>query len=229
MTTRTKPSSSKFSKKQQLQLLRIVTHIGALLPLLLLIIDFYTNDLGADPIRELTFRTGKPAIILLILSLACTPLSIVGWKIILPLRKPLGLYSFMYVCFHLGIFVFSYGYFGQAIEWLYVWQEATQRRYAVVGLLAFLILLPLALTSTNWAMRKLGKNWKRLHRLVYVAAVLAVVHYFWLIKGDYGQPILFAVILGLLFLIRTPPVKERLTNWRKRSKAAARPRKERAA
>lgn len=224
-TAKTKRNNSKFSKKQQLQLLRAITHIGSLIPLALLIFDFYTNNLGADPIRELTFRTGKPALILLVLSLACTPLSILGWKVILPLRKPLGLYSFLYVCLHLSIFVFSYGYFGQAIEWFYVWQEATQRRYAVVGLLAFLILLPLALTSTNWAMRKLGKNWKRLHRLVYAAAVLAIIHYFWLVKGDYGQPILFAAILGLLFLMRTPPVKERLTSWRKRLTTSSRPQK----
>lgn len=229
MTTTSKRNDSKFSKKQQLQLLRIITHMGALVPLALLIWDFYTSNLGADPIRELTFRTGKPALILLVLSLACTPLSILGWKVILPLRKPLGLYSFMYVCLHLAVFIFSYGYFGQAIEWVYVWQEATQRRYAFVGSLAFLILLPLALTSTNWAMRKLGKNWKRLHRAVYVAAVLAIIHYFWLVKGNYGQPILFAVILGVLFLIRVPVVKEQITTWRKRLMPNARSRKERTA
>ena len=207
--------NSKFGKKQQLQLLRLITYIGALIPLAWIALDFFMDNLGSDPIRELTLRTGYPALVLLVLSLACTPLSMLGWKVILPLRKPLGLYSFMYVCLHLSIFIFSYGYFGQAIEWLFVWQEATQRRYALVGSLAFLILLPLALTSTNWAQRKMGKNWKRLHRLVYVAAVLAIVHYVWLVKGNYTNPILWGSILAIFLLMRIPPIKERIVSWRK--------------
>lgn len=216
MTTATKKRNNKrFSNKQQLQILRILTHVGALFPLAWIAFDFVTNNLGADPLRELTLRTGYPALVLLILSLACTPLSMLGWKVVLPLRKPLGLYSFLYVFIHLGIFVFSYGYFGQAIDWLFVWQEATQRRYALVGSLAFLILLPLALTSTNWAMRKLGKNWKRLHRLVYVAAVLAIAHYVWLVKGNYTYPIIWGSILGVFLLMRVPPVKERIVSLRK--------------
>jgi sulfoxide reductase heme-binding subunit YedZ len=204
------------AKKKQLQLLRILTHVGSLIPLAVMAWDFYFQQLGPEPIRELTFRTGKTALILLFLSLACTPVSTLGWKIILPLRKPLGLYGFLYVCFHLAIFVVSYGVVSNMLQRQYVWEEALFRRYAVVGLIAFALLVPLAATSTNWAMRKMGKNWKRLHRLVYVVAILAVIHYFWLAKlSEYNKPIFYAVILAVLFLFRLPPVRQRLLAWRK--------------
>lgn len=208
--------NGRWNKKQQLYALRVLTHVGSLIPLVWLVADFYFQRLGADPIRELTFRTGKPALILLVLSLACTPLGLLGWKIIQPLRKPLGLYAFLFVCLHFAIFAFSYGYVGNGLQWQYIWQEATTRRYAVVGLAAFITLIPLAATSTNWAMRKLGKRWKQLHKLVYLTIILAIVHYFWLVKEAYGQPILFAVIAAVLLAFRLTPVRERLIEWRKR-------------
>lgn len=209
-------------KKQQLQYLRLATHIGALIPLAFMGWLIASGNLSADPLRELTFRTGKTAIILLTLSLACTPLSILGWKVVLPLRKPLGLYAFGYATLHFGIFIFSYGYFGDHIAWGAVWQEATQRRYAIVGLAAFILLIPLAATSFNWAMRKLGKRWKPLHRLVYLIAILVIIHYYWLVKGDYAEPILFTIILAILFAIRLPPIKNKITAWHKARRKRAR-------
>ncbi|MCA9973886.1 MAG: sulfoxide reductase heme-binding subunit YedZ [Anaerolineales bacterium] len=199
-------------RKLTANLLRIATHVGALLPLALLVWGFYADALGADPVRELTLRTGKAAIILLVLSLACTPLNILfGWKAVLPLRKPLGLYAFLYVSLHLLVFVYlDYGF-----NWGLIQTAIFEKRYALVGFAAFLILLPLALTSTQWAMRQLGKNWKRLHKWVYLAGILAVVHYFWLVKQAYTQPILFALILGALLLTRVPAVKQRLVRWRR--------------
>ena len=204
------------SAKQQLQWLRLLTHGGALIPLAMMGWDFYANQLGPEPIRELTLRTGTAALILLFLSLTCTPLAtLTGWKVVLPLRKPLGLYSFLYVCLHLLIFTISYGYVSGLFQWQYVWEEALFRRYALVGLLSFLILLPLAATSTKFAMRKMGKRWKQLHRLVYVAAVLAVIHFFWLIKlATYDEPLIYAVLLAILFALRLPPVRQRLVAWR---------------
>lgn len=200
-------------KKRQLTILRWITHIGALIPLAWLYIDYYTYNLGADEIRTAILRTGKPALVLLVLSLTVTPLAVVtGWNIIRPLRKPLGLYSFLYVAIHLSIFaIIDYG-----LDLRVVWEEIVLRRYALVGFLAFLILLPLALTSTSWAQRKLGKNWKKLHRLVYVAAVLAIIHYIWLVKGDLGDPLLYAGILAILLALRIDPIKRRVAAWRKR-------------
>lgn len=200
------------NKKQQLTGLRLITHIGALLPLLLLYIDYYTYNLGADEIRAAILRTGKPALILLVLSLAVTPLAVVtGWNIIRPLRKPLGLYAFLYVSLHLSIFaIIDYGF-----DLRTVWQEIILRRYALVGFAAFLILVPLALTSTKWAQRKMGKNWKKLHQLVYLAAVLAIIHYIWLVKGDLGDPLLYAGILTILLGMRLGPIRDKITKWRK--------------
>ncbi len=194
------------NKKQQLTILRVIIHIGSLIPLLLLYYDYYTYNLGADEIRAAILRTGKPALWLLVLSLAITPLkTLFGWKLLLPLRKPLGLYAFLYVALHLTIFVWiDYG-----LQMQLAWAEIVARRYALAGFASFLVLLPLALTSTKWAQRKLGKNWKKLHRLVYGAAVLAVVHYLWLVKNSYTQPLIVAGVLAALLLLRVASVK----NW----------------
>jgi sulfoxide reductase heme-binding subunit YedZ len=198
------------SRRRQSQLLRIVTHVAALLPLLLLGWDFWQDQLGADPIREMTLRTGKAALILLLLSLACTPLNTVfGWKQAIRLRKPLGLYAFLYAAVHFAIFI----YLDYGLNWTLIQEALFEKRFALVGFAAFLLLLPLAITSTRWAMRKLGKNWKRLHRLVYLAGALAIVHYFWLVKQAYTQPVIFALILALLLLARLKPIRRRLAGW----------------
>ena len=202
-------------KKQQLQILRLIVHTAALIPLAWMLFDWWSYQIGPDCapiyptcanwIREITLRTGMSALILLTLSLVCTPLStFLGWKIVVPLRKPLGLYAFLYVTLHFSIFIWLD--YGGDIAWIL--EEITMRRYAIVGFIAFLLLVPLAATSTSWAQRKLGgKNWKRLHRLVYVVAMLAVLHYFWLVKENYTWPVFFGVVIGLLLLVRTTAVK----------------------
>lgn len=206
--------------KNTARLLKVITHLGALLPLALLVWDYYTDRLGADPIREITLRTGLPALVLLILSLACTPLNIwLGWKQLLPLRRPLGLYAFLYVCLHLLTFVvIDYGLEPQLIG-----EAIFEKRYALAGFSAFLLLLPLALTSNQWSMRKLGKNWKKLHRLVYPAGLLAIVHFFWLVKHTYVRPTLFGLVLLLLLLTRLTPIKQRILRWRQGGRGASRP------
>ena len=193
--------------------LRIAVHIGALIPLALLLWDGAHNHLTANPIQEITFRTGKTAIILLILSLLCTPLNILfGWKVVLPLRRPLGLYAFFYVCLHLLIFsVLDYG-----LDWGLIQQTIAEKRYVLVGFAAFLLLLPLALTSTKGWMRRLGKRWKQLHRLVYLAAFLAVVHFVWLVKSDIREPLLYGAALAVLLLLRLAPLRRaivRVRSW----------------
>ncbi|MBK9712278.1 MAG: sulfoxide reductase heme-binding subunit YedZ [Kouleothrix sp.] len=193
--------------------LRVATHIGALVPFVVLIWDFLNNQLTANPIQEATFRTGKTALILLALSLACTPLNTVfGLKQVLPLRRPLGLYAFFYVCVHLLIFaVVDYGLDLELIQ-----QAIVEKRYVLVGFTAFLLLLPLAVTSTKGWMRRLGKRWKKLHRLVYLAAPLAVVHFVWLVKADIREPLTYGAAVAALLLLRTPRVRRALTSLRYR-------------
>ena len=204
---------NRLSKKTQQRSHKLITHIGALLPLALLIWDYNQGQLGADPIREITLRTGKTAITLLVLSLAITPFKIwFGWKQLHPLRKLLGLYAFLYVVLHLLIFVgLDYGLDLELIS-----EAIFEKPYALVGLSAFLILLPLAATSTRWAMRKMGKNWTRLHRWVYLAGVLAVLHYILLVKNAYTSPFLYGTILALLLLTRVKPVKQAILRYRRK-------------
>ncbi len=195
--------------------LQIVTHIGALLPLALLIWDYFHNQLTFNPIQEMTFRTGKTALVLLILSLAVTPVNIItGFRQVIPLRKWLGLYAFLYASLHFLIFVWlDYGLN------LALLQEAIfEKRYALVGFAAFLILVPLALTSTKGWMKRLGKKWKQLHRLVYLAGFLVVVHFVWLVKADLREPLAYGAVLGVLLLIRLPFVRRRISKIRSRFK-----------
>lgn len=193
--------------------LRFLTHAGALTPLAWLVWDWWANRLTVNPIQDLTFRTGKPALILLVLSLACTPLNtLFGFRQVLPLRKPLGLYAFMYVSLHFLIFVgLDYGFEGGLL-----YEAIFEKRYALVGFAAFLILLPLALTSTQGWMKRLGKNWKRLHRWVYLVGLLAVIHYIWLVKSDIREPLAYGVMVILLLLARVPVVRRAITNFRSR-------------
>ena len=185
--------------------LQILTHVGALAPLGLLIWDYSQNQLTFNPIQEITFRTGKTALVLLVLSLSATPVNIVfRFRQVLPLRKPLGLYAFLYVGLHFLTFVWLD--YGLDLELL---REAIfEKRYALVGLAAFLMLSPLAITSTRGWMKRLGKNWKRLHRLVYPAALLAVVHYVWLVKSDIREPLIYGAIVGLLLIVRLPVIRK---------------------
>lgn len=201
--------------------LRILTHVGAIIPLIWLLWDYWFNNLTVNPIQDITFRTGKPALILLVLSLACTPVNtLFGFKQVLPLRKPLGLYAFMYVSLHFLIFIgLDYGF-----NWGLLYEAIFEKRYALVGFAAFLILLPLAVTSTQGWMRRLGKNWKRLHRWVYLAGILAVVHYVWLVKADIREPLLYGTAVALLLILRLPAVRKAVTHFRSRFKKERRTR-----
>lgn len=186
------------------RLIRVAGHAVGLLPLAWLIFDFWLGLLGPDPIRAMILRTGKAAIIMLTLTLACTPARfILGWNQANTVRRPLGLYTFLYVCLHLLIFIWlDYGFRIRLIV-----EEIILRRYAVVGFIAFLLLVPLAITSTRSAQQRLGKRWKTLHSLIYLTGVLAAVHYIWLVKNAYTQPLIFVAAIGFLLCVRIPPVK----------------------
>jgi methionine sulfoxide reductase heme-binding subunit len=193
--------------------LQAAAHIGAWLLLAWLAWDYLSGGLGVDPVQALTRRTGKYALVFLGLSLACTPLnSLFKLRQAIPARRPLGLYAFTFATLHLLTFVgLDFGF-----NWNFLLPEFVEKPYIWVGLSAFLILLALALTSSRWSMRTLGKNWKKLHRLVYVAGGLAVVHFAWASKGevlrlsgDILQPLLFGVGFVVLMVLRIPLVKER--------------------
>ena len=211
--------NNKLSKKQQLNVLKVITHVGALIPLVWLYIDYYTYNLGVEEINAAILRTGYPAIFLLVLSLIVTPLNtLFGWSILGPLRKPLGLYAFLYAFLHVLIFIaLDYG-----LDWGAFITEITSRWYAIVGFLSFIIMVPLAATSTKWAQRKLGKRWKTLHKAVYASAILAVVHYFLQARNDYNYPIAFAVALTVFLVLRFDVIKSRIVAYRKERAKAAR-------
>lgn len=202
----------RIDKKTLQRILKLTVHVGALIPLALMIWDYTQGNLGAEPIREITLRTGKTAIVLLMLSLAVTPAHIwFGWRQIIPLRRLLGLYSFFYVALHLIIFL----WLDYLLDPQLIAEALFSKWYALVGLAAFLILLPLAVTSTRSAMRRLGKKWKTLHKWVYLAGVLAVLHYFLLVKNSYTEPLIFATVLAVLLLTRVKPVKQTILQWRR--------------
>ena len=167
----------------------------AALPALILTAEFLQGGLGANPIEDITHLTGRWGLRLILLSLAITPARrFFGWRKIAPLRRTLGLAGFSYACLHLLTWcVLDLGLDLGAIR-----EDLTERPYVMAGMGAFTLLLTLAATSTRSSMRRLGKRWVRLHQAVYVAAMLAVVHHFWLIKADYRPAIIHAVVLASL-------------------------------
>ena len=191
--------------------LQILVHLGAWYPFAHLLFDLLRDNLTANPIQALEQRTGRAAITLLMFSLACTPLSsLFGWKEPIKRRRALGLYTFMYATIHVLIFLdLDYG-----LAWSLIIQTIFEKPYILVGMAAFLMLIPLAVTSFDiWKLR-LGKNWKRLHRLIYYIAPLAVLHYAWgkkgtffALQGDIVRPLIYALVLILLMIFRIPQVK----------------------
>ena len=183
-------------------------------PLVLMIWEYNQGTLGIDIVNAVNNRTGRAAIILLIASLACTPLNILfGWRQVLTLRKSLGLWAFFYALLHLLNFVgLDYAFnLGQ------IFQDAIlSKPYIIAGLACLFILIPLAFTSTRGWMRRMGHNWKRLHRLAYAAGVLAVLHFLWQAKAaERWEPLLYAAGLGLLLFVRIPSVRHRLVQMRR--------------
>ncbi|MGE5377353.1 MAG: sulfite oxidase heme-binding subunit YedZ [Bacteroidota bacterium] len=200
--------------------LQIAVHLYAWSVIVLIAIDFITGHVSVNPIQELEQRTGRQAITLLVLSLACTPLNtLFHWSELLKRRRALGLYAFMYAAIHVIIFVdLDYG-----LAWSLIAQTIFQKPYILVGMISFLLLVPLAFTSFNvWKMR-LKKNWKRLHQLVYLIAPLVVLHYGWSKKGDFFalrgeivRPLIYGLIVMVLLLLRLHPVRRAITTVRGR-------------
>jgi sulfoxide reductase heme-binding subunit YedZ len=200
--------------------LQVVVHAGALYPLARLIFDLFAGLLSVNFIQDLQQRTGRAAITLLVLSLSCTPLNtLFGWREPIRRRRALGLYSFLYATIHMLIFVeLDFG-----LDWILILRTIGEKPYMLVGVSAFLLLLPLAATSFDVWKQRLGRNWKRLHKSVYFTASLAVLHYAWskkgtilALQGDILRPLVYGLVLGLLLLLRIPTVRRLVVATRAR-------------
>ena len=220
-------SNTTLKNKQKANQLRFLAHAGAMTVALMVFWDFWHwEHLDSTWYRDTTFFTGQAAITMLFLSLACTPLiTLFGWSPLNALKKPLGNYGFGFVALHLIMFTIDYGLTNTgAINTGAVVAEAILKRYALVGFLGFLLLIPLFATSNVWSQKRLGKRWKALHKSVYLINVLAVVHYIWVwsSKLALGKPIAFAVVLAFLLLLRVDSVKKRVRTWRRNWEKARR-------
>ena len=174
--------------------------VAGLIPLALLITRAFTDGLGADPIDYVTLRTGFAALLMLMASLAVTPVRrMTGWNWLAPARRNLGLCAFLYVCLHFLTYMVDQEFAPGLIV-----EDIVERPYVTAGFTAFLLLIPLALTSTRASIRRLGKRWQKLHRLVYLAAGLGVLHFIWLVKSDLRDPLIFAAVFALLLALRIP-------------------------
>lgn len=207
-------------KKPRFTPLQIIVHIAGWIPLAQILYDLFTHHLTANPIQRVEQMTGINALTFLLFSLACTPLSSVfGWKELTQRRKALGNYGFMYASLHvLTFFVIDY-----SLDLWAIWLDVGKKWYILIGLTAFLLLLPLAFTSFNYWMKRLGKDWKRLHRLVYFISPLVVFHFILAVKGDItrlsgnlGQPLLYGSIAAILLILRISPIKKVLIGLRTR-------------
>jgi sulfoxide reductase heme-binding subunit YedZ len=180
-------------------LLRTAIFAAALVPAAALVYDFLTNDLTANPIDYITDTTGYTAITLLMITLTVTPLRrLTGRNEVIKLRRMLGLLAFFYACLHFSTWL--------VLDWFFDFAsmaaDVVERPFITLGMATFVLLIPLAATSTTGMIRRLGKRWVQLHRLVYVAGFTAVIHFWWVVKADFREPRLFALALSILLGFR---------------------------
>ena len=172
----------------------------------------FTGRLSANPIEDITLTTGIWALRLLLVSLAITPLRrVTGWQRVIQYRRMLGLFAFFYASLHL----LTYVVLDQGLAFEFILPDIVKRPYITMGMIAFTLMVPLALTSTKGWIRRLGRKWQLLHRLVYVSAAAACLHFLWKVKVAIGEPVYYAAILGVLLGI-SPPVAAPAESWRTR-------------
>jgi len=183
-----------------IKFIRLIIFVNALVPLALLGWDTYHKNLGANPIEFATRATGILTLLFLLVSLAVTPLrKLTGANWLIKFRRMLGLYAFFYGCLHLLTYVWFDKFFGVAR----IVEDVISRPFIAVGMASFLLMVPLAVTSTNAMIKRLGgKRWARLHKTVYLVAIGGVVHYYMLVKSDTRLPLAFGAVLALLLIYR---------------------------
>ena len=173
--------------------------MACLLPLVMLIVGMMNDTLGANPVEAMTHATGDWTLRFLLITLMVSPARrIFGWYWLIRLRRMLGLFVFFYALMHFIIYI----WFDQFFDLNEIFKDIIKRPYITVGFTAFVLLIPLTATSNNRMMRRLKTNWLRLHKLVYVIAVLGVLHFVWLVKADYLEPLIYGVILLVLLSYR---------------------------
>lgn len=187
------------SSKYLVQCIKPAVFMAGLTPLVLLLWKGLAGSLGANPIEEITHWTGDWTLRLLLITLTMTPLRrLSGWVWPVRIRRMVGLFAFFYGTLHLVTYV----WLDQFFWWEEIVRDVIERPYITVGFLGYLLLIPLAVTSTNKMMRRLGKDWKRLHRFAYLVPALGVLHFFWLVKADLQEPAIYAGILAVLLGVR---------------------------
>ena len=177
---------------------------AALIPFVALVFAGFTGRLGANPVEAITHTTGEWTLRLVLATLAITPLRhVTGWVWLTRLRRMAGLFAFFYLMLHFS----TYAVLDASLDLAYVVEDVADRLYITAGFAAFVMLVPLAATSTNAMVRRLGPmRWRRLHRLVYAAGICGVLHYLWLVKADLREPLVYAAVLAVLLAARLPPV-----------------------
>jgi sulfoxide reductase heme-binding subunit YedZ len=195
-----RPPSLRHIENATFRRIRAGVFLLCLGPLVRLVILGFNDALTANPIEFITHSTGTWTLVFLLVTLAVTPLRrALGWPWLLRLRRMLGLYAFFYGCLHLVTYVWLDQFFDLAS----IARDIVKRPFITMGFTAFVLMLPLALTSTRAMVRRLGAaRWQRLHRLIYAVCVAGVIHYWWLVKRDVTQPLIYALLLALLFLLR---------------------------
>lgn len=185
-----------------IRLLKAMIWFGASLPILRLVMLGVTENLGANPIEFIERSTGTWALVFLLLSLIITPLRhLTGQAWLIAVRRLLGLWMFAYACLH----VTSYVWLDYQFDWPEIAKDIAKHPYVLVGATAFVLTLPLAATSNQKSIKMLKQRWKSLHTLVYVIAVLALLHYWWLVKKDVTEPVIYSIVFAMLIFARWRP------------------------
>ncbi len=187
------------SQRRLRYLIKPLVFLASLLPFAWLVAGAVSDTLGTNPVETLTHETGDWALRFLLITLAVTPLRhLTGWLWLIRLRRMLGLFAFFYAVLHF----ITYIWLDQFFDWKEILIDIPKRPFITVGFVALLLLVPLAMTSTNVMMKRLGRHWKSLHKLVYIIPALAILHYLWLVKADTREPAIYFAVFLLLMLFR---------------------------
>ena len=200
--------------ERRIATIKVGVFAAALAPFSALVYEGFTDALGANPVETITHTTGEWTLRLLLVTLAITPLRrLTGWVWLTRLRRMVGLFAFFYLMLHFT----TYAVLDASLDLAYVVEDVADRLYITAGFAAFVMLVPLAATSTNAMVRRLGPvRWRRLHRLVYAAGICGVLHYLWLVKADLREPLVYSAILAVLLAARLPVIANRLKPRRSR-------------
>ncbi len=209
------------NKKRRILLLKGLVWLLGLAPGVWLLWRGFTDRLGANAIEEVLHRLGDTSLIALLVALSITPIRrLTGWNVLAPLRRPIGLFAFFYLTMHF----LWYLVIDETLDFEFIIEDVIERPYILAGFTAWLLLIPLAITSTKGWIRRLKKNWQRLHRLVYVSTGLGLLHFYWQVKADTYWPIVAITVMVVLMLLRIRRKKPRKA--RERPVSAERPRQE---